>query len=357
MGILPKEKWARILVISAYILIMGAGIYLFFGKAISLLAPFLSAFLLGWLLAAPAEKLCQRTSIKRKLLSFFLVLTVIFFIGFIAFLLANQLISEAQRLFEKLSKNSGNILSSAASIIDDLGNKFPFIYEHLDRDVINGTVTEVIKNLITSLSSYLATVLTGFVTELPDICLFFVVFVIASFYFAIDFKNITAAVTKLIPQQLKSKASSVLSGVKDTLTGYIKAYSVILLVTFAQLFVGFLILRVNYATTLAIVIALLDMLPVIGTGTVLIPWAIITMLMGNIPLGIGLIILFGIITVMREVIEPKLVGSSIGMHPLLTLIAMYAGYRLFGLWGILLLPPLVNLAKTLLNNYTPKGTI
>ncbi len=357
MGILPKEKWSRILVLSAYVLIVGAGIYLFFGKVISLLAPFLSAFFIGWLLFAPAEKLCRRTGIKRKLLSVFLVLTVIFFIGFIAFLLANQLISEAQRLFEKLSENSGNILSSAAELLDGLGNKFPFIYEHLDREVINGTVTEVIKNLITSLSSYLATILTGFVTRLPEICLFFVVFVIASFYFAIDFKNITASMARLIPHRFKSRAGSALTGIKDTFTGYIKAYSIILLVTFAQLFVGFLVLRVNYATTLAMVIALLDMLPVIGTGTVLIPWAAIAMLMGNMPLGIGLLILFGIITVTREVIEPKIIGRSIGMHPLLTLAAMYAGYRLFGLWGILLLPPLVNLAKTLFINYTPKGTI
>ncbi|MBQ3182346.1 MAG: sporulation integral membrane protein YtvI [Clostridia bacterium] len=357
MGILPTQKWSRILVLSAYILIAVAGIYLFFGRVISLLAPFLAAFFIGWLLCSPAEKLCQRTGIKRKLLSFFLVLTVIFFIGFVAFLLANQLISEAQRLFERLSENSSNILSSAAELLDGLGKKFPFIYEHLDREVINGTVTEVIKNLITSLSSYLASALTAFVTRLPDICLFFVVFVIASFYFAIDFKNITAAISKLIPCRFRSSAGSALMGIKDTLTGYIKAYSVILLVTFAQLFVGFLVLRVNYATTLAMVIALLDMLPVIGTGTVLIPWAVITMLMGDMPLGIGLIILFGIITVIREVIEPKLIGSSIGMHPLLTLIAMYAGYRLFGLWGILLLPPLVNLAKTLFTNYTPKDSI
>ncbi len=357
MGILPTQKWSRILVLSAYVIIICAGVYLFFGRIISLLAPFLAAFFIGWMLCGPAEKLCRRTGIRRKLISFFLVLTVIFFIGFVAFLLANQLISEAQRLFEKLSENSANILSSAASVLDSLGEKFPFIYEHLDREVINGTVTEVLKNLITSLSAYLAAALTSFVTKLPDICLFFVVFVIASFYFAIDFKNMTAAISKLIPRRLKGKASTALGGIKDTIIGYVKAYSVILLVTFAQLFVGFLVLRVNYATTLAMVIALLDMLPVIGTGTVLIPWGVIAILMGDTPSGIGLLILFGIITVIREVIEPKLIGSSIGMHPLLTLIAMYAGYRLFGLWGILLLPPLVNLAKTLFNNYTPKGDI
>ncbi|MBQ4561706.1 MAG: sporulation integral membrane protein YtvI [Clostridia bacterium] len=357
MKLLPEEKWAKILVVSAYALIVGAVIHLFFGKILSLGAPFLAAFLLGVVLRRPSEKLHQRTGINKKILSFILVLTVILFIGFVAFLLANQLISESNKLFEKLSKNSENILSSAASLLDDLGKRFPFIYEYLDRDVINGTVTEVLKNLITSLSAYLASALTAVVTKLPDIALFFTVFVIASFYFSIDISNTILAIKKLIPTRLRSKTGSAINTVKGIVSGYIKAYAIILLITFAQLFVGFLVLGISYATTLAIVISLLDMLPVIGTGTVLIPWAAITMLMGNIPLGIGILILFGIITVVREVIEPKIIGSSIGMHPLLTLISMYAGYRLFGLWGILLLPAFVNLAKSLLTNYTPKNRI
>ena len=120
---------------------------------------------------------------------------------------------------------------------------------------------------------------------------------------------------------------------------------------------GFLILRVNYATTLALIIALLDMLPVIGTGTVLIPWGIGAIVTGRVGMGIGILVMFGIITVVREVIEPKIVGSSIGMHPLLTLVAMYTGYKLLGLWGILIFPPALDLAKTLLIDYTPKTNI
>lgn len=357
MSLLPNEKWARILVVAAYTLLAGAAVYLFFGKVLSLFLPFGAAFLVGWLLRSPTDKLCQRFKAPKKLIGFILVLVVMFFIGFVAFLLANQLISEAQRLFEKLSENSGNILASVADALDRLGEKFPFIYDHLDRDVVNGTVTEVLKNLLTSLSGYIASGLTALVTRLPDIGLFFVVFVIASFYFTMDFDAVTSAVNKLLPQKMKNTLRSALERIRSTGAGYLKAYSVILLVTFAQLFLGFLILRVNYATTLAMVIALLDMLPVIGTGTVIIPWAIFAFFCGNRSLGIGLAILFGIITVVREVIEPKIIGSSIGMHPLLTLIAMYAGYKLFGLWGILLLPPIANLVKTLFINYTPKRAI
>ncbi|MBR6513710.1 MAG: sporulation integral membrane protein YtvI [Clostridia bacterium] len=357
MSILPKEKWSRLLVTCAYLVLAAAGIYFFFAKLVSILIPFLGAFLLGWMLYSPAQKLQQRTGLKRGFLSFVLVLTVILFIGFVVFLFANQLISEAQKLFEGLSRNSADILTRAAGLLDELANKFPFIYDHLDRDVINGTVTEVIKNLIASLSSYLAATLTSFVTRLPDITLTFTVFVIASFYFAIDFPRITSSLKKLIPVKYRNRVFEVSNKTKGILAGYIKAYTVILLITFAQLFVGFLILRIDYATTLAIIISFLDMLPVIGIGSILIPWAIITIIGGNIGLGIGLIILFGIITVIREALEPKIIGSSIGMDPVLTLIAMYTGYRLFGLWGILFLPPLANLAKVLLTNYTPKSKI
>ena len=209
---LPKEKWQRTLVICAYAFIIGATVYLFFGKALSVLAPFLAAFLLGWMLKIPAQKLCRRTGIPRRVISLVLVLIFIFFTGFVIFLLANQLIAEAQRLFEGLSENSESILSFAASVLDDLGQRFPFIYEYLDRDVVNGTVTEVLKNLITSLSAYLASLLTSVVTELPDICLVFAVFVIASFYFAIDLPRICRSVGSVLPEGWKKRLSSTAAG-------------------------------------------------------------------------------------------------------------------------------------------------
>ena len=357
MSILPKERWAKLLVLSAYILLAVLAVFLFMGRLFTLFMPFVFAFFVGWMLRSPTEKLHRCFGIPRKIVGFILVSVVIFFIGFVVFLLANQLISEAQRLFEKLSESSGKILSDAAKLLDRAGEKFPFIYEHLDRDVINGSLTEVLKNIISSLSGSLAQLLTAFVTGLPDIGLFFVVFVIASFYFAMDLDAILSLLGALIPKRAKQSLKKTAARLKSTGIGYIKAYSVILLITFAQLFVGFLILKVNYATTLALVIALLDMLPVIGTGTLLIPWGIGAVITGRVGLGIGILVLFGIITVVREVIEPKIIGSTIGMHPLLTLVAMYSGYKLLGIWGILIFPPALDLAKTLLIDYTPKTDI
>lgn len=345
---LPNQKWAKILIAAAYAVLVAGLVYLFFGSILSLLLPFIFAFFLGYIVQSPAESLQKRIRLPRRVIGVIIVLILIFFLGFVIFLLANQLISEVQRLFEKLSANSESIIQGASDLLGELEKKLPFIYEYLDRDVINGTVTEVVKNLITSLSTSLAGLLTAFVGKLPDIGLFFVVFVIASLYFAADFKAINTALITLVPEKLREKLSFAADRMRSTGAGYLKAYSIILLITFAELFVGFLILGVSYSTTLAIVIAVLDMLPVIGTGTVLVPWGLICLLGGKYTLGIGLLILFGVITLVREFIEPRIIGRSIGMHPLLTLAAMYAGYKLFGLVGILLLPLLVNLAKTMI---------
>ena len=339
MNALPKEKWAKILVISAFVILAGVGIYLFLRKILPLFLPFIIAFIIGRLMQSPINRLRKRLKWPVPCLGFILTAVIISFLGFVVFLLINQLIAEAQRLFERLSENSELILSSASAFLDEAGKKLPFIYDYMDRDVIYGTVSEVIKNTLTALTSQLAGILTAFVKGIPDIGLFFVVLVIASFYFAMDYNRIAATISSLLPHKMKGTLASAMSSLKNTCIGYIKAYSVILLITFAQLFVGFLILKVNYATTLALIIALLDMLPVIGTGTVLVPWGIFNLVMGRYGMGIGILVLFGVISIVREVIEPKIIGSSIGMHPLLTLIAMYVGYKLFGLWGILLLPP------------------
>ena len=110
------------------------------------------------------------------------------------------------------------------------------------------------------------------------------------------------------------------------------------LITFVELFVGFLILQVDYAFVLAILIAFVDFLPVLGTGAILAPWGIIALLTKNYFLGIGIIVLFVVMTVIRQIIEPKIVGKSLGVHPILTLIAIYLGYKLFGIVGMIFLP-------------------
>ena len=119
---------------------------------------------------------------------------------------------------------------------------------------------------------------------------------------------------------------------------YAKAYLLLFLLTFVEVLCGLLILRRPYAFLVAFVIATVDILPVLGTGTVLIPWAVILLLSGQYRTGLGLLILYGVVTVVRQIAEPHLIGGTLGIHPLATLFFLFVGVRLFGFAGVLLAP-------------------
>jgi sporulation integral membrane protein YtvI len=125
------------------------------------------------------------------------------------------------------------------------------------------------------------------------------------------------------------------------LIGFLKAQSIILSVTFIESFIGLTFLGIDYAFTLAIIIAVFDILPVLGTGGIYVPWAVINLILGNYRLGVGLLLLYGIIVVVRYMIEPKVVGQQLGIHPLLTLMSMFAGLKLIGVAGLILGPTTV----------------
>jgi predicted PurR-regulated permease PerM len=103
-------------------------------------------------------------------------------------------------------------------------------------------------------------------------------------------------------------------------------------------FIGLALLRVPYAFLLAVLLAVVDFLPLLGTGIILLPWAAVSLLLGEVKLGIGLAVLYGVTSVVRQVLEPKLIGEGLGLHPLVSLAAMYGGLRLFGVWGMILAP-------------------
>ena len=132
-----------------------------------------------------------------------------------------------------------------------------------------------------------------------------------------------------------------------------RSYFLIMLITFSVMLLGFIILRVKYALLMALVVALLDMLPVIGIGTVLIPWSIWCFLADNAALGIGLLILFGAAEIIRQVAEPRIVGNSLGIHPIVTLILLYGSYSIFGIFGLVLIPIFAIVIKTLIEKTKP----
>jgi sporulation integral membrane protein YtvI len=145
--------------------------------------------------------------------------------------------------------------------------------------------------------------------------------------------------------------------VKDNVIGtlgkFIKAYTTLIIITFLELSLGFFILKVPNPFLAAAVVAFVDILPILGTGAVLLPWTIICFIFGNNAMGIGILILYIIITIVRQTLEPRVVGQQIGLHPVVTLICIFVGAQLLGVVGIFLLP----VTATILKKLNDEGTI
>ncbi|MBQ8598829.1 MAG: sporulation integral membrane protein YtvI [Oscillospiraceae bacterium] len=203
---------------------------------------------------------------------------------------------------------------------------------------------ELTNTLSTSLASFSADALsqaTSVAKKIPFWLTTVAFAILCSVFISMDYSSVVQFLLKQLPPRLRP----VLLRCKNFLTGSLfcmmKAYLILLVITFIQLLIGFWLLKIDQPLLWAAVLALLDFLPFIGTGLILVPWGLYQLISGQTALGAGLLILFAILTVVHNLMEPKLVSSSIGLHPLVTLVAMYAGLRLFGFTGLLVAPVLV----------------
>lgn len=200
------------------------------------------------------------------------------------------------------------------------------------------TVAQSLGKFATDLSASAVKLVANGAVSIPGIVVQIIIAVVSSFYIAADYDKILAFLTNLIPAGKRSFIIDVLHYAKTAVGAFIKSYSILFLVTFLELWMGLLILRIPYALGIAFGIALFDLMPILGTGGILLPWAVIALIMGNFSQALGVAVLYIIITIVRNALEARIVGSHIGLHPLATLVAMILGLRLMGLLGMLLFP-------------------
>lgn len=199
--------------------------------------------------------------------------------------------------------------------------------------------------LIESVSDRLLSFAANALTALPDLVLFLLTALLSAYLISIELPSLREKARHILPEAWLQRLRAVGEKLKSALGGYCRAQLRLMLVTFLIITAGLLLLRRDYAFILGILIAAVDALPVFGTGTVLIPWGIVCTLRGDTRGGVGLLLLYALSSVTRTLLEPRIVGRQIGLNPLVTLLAIYGGYRLFGLLGMILLPIAVILCK------------
>lgn len=177
--------------------------------------------------------------------------------------------------------------------------------------------------------------------------------VISSFFFTLDLERVTKFILRQFRPERRNMILEIVISSKVVIWKILCVYALMMTITFFELYAGFTILNIPMAPLLALLVAIVDILPVLGTGTVLIPWGLILLILGDTVLGVGILLLYLIITVVRQTLEPKIIGQQVGLHPIITLLCIYAGAQLIGVVGIFAFPVIATVIKKL----NDEGTI
>ena len=335
---LPKEPYKRVFVVTFYLTLGCILFYVFFRFFWVPLLPFLVALLLAAVIRPCTLFLQKKLRIPQKLSALVLIILFIFGSLFLLYSASVRLLSEAGEFLcaEKLSDTDTGKLTGMLQ--DRLARYFPTAKDYLESKGFSSALRSALKSAATALTEALPSVLSGILTKLPLVLFFITVMAIAAYYLVTERGRIFAGIQKILPQRILSEMQILRRQAGDSLMQYLKAALTLLLVTFIELLVGFLLLRVPYALTLAAIVAVIDFFPILGTGTVMIPWAIFSILSGKSALAIGLLVLWALISAMRQVLEPRIIGKKLGLHPFHALVAMYFGFSLFGFTGLVLSP-------------------
>ena len=306
---------------------------------------FLMPFVIGWIIASIASPLVnwleKKLKIVKKLGSALIVILVLGLIVLAVYLVISRLAVE----IGKLARDFPGMYAQLETGLRQIGDTLSGVFERLPDGIQRG-LNSVAENLDQYMGSFVSRISEptveaagNFAKRVPSYLISFIVSVMSAYFFIIQREEVLQWLKKVSPQSVQKRMTLVMDNLRYAVGGYFKAQFKIMAVIGVILFIGMLILRVRFAILVAILVAFLDMLPFLGTGTVLIPWAVFKLVSGDIRYALGLVILYLTTQLVRRIIEPKLVGDSIGMNPLVTLIFMYIGYRIGGVIGMILAVP------------------
>lgn len=314
--------------------------YLAFRYLLPWCLPFLLALLIAALLEPVVLHLQRRLRFQRGFSALLLTLTLLFLLGGLLSLLGTTLLSQLNALLAAAPAFFDAIPAAAENLLARL-ERFhaggpDWLTAYLQGQLLQ-TVNDM-DSLLRSLSSRAVAALAQAAAALPGGLLAVATCVLAIFFTSASYPALCAAARRFLPEKAMERLRRFRTGAMESLGKWLRAQLTLSCITFFELLAGFLLMRQRYALLLAFLITLLDALPVFGTGTVLIPWGLLCFARGEARRGVGFLVLYGAAALTRQALEPRLLGRQIGLSPLITLLALYTGFRLCGVAGMILFP-------------------
>lgn len=308
---------------------------------LSLFLPFVLGLIVAWLLNPLVRWLQRKLSISRKIISLVLIILIFCLIGGALFGLIWAAVREVISLFE----NWTSVTNSLLGALDNFGEWLSGLQRFgitISLDGLLSSLAGWIQGL--DVSGWLAT-LAGkapdLVSSVTGFILAVVVFIMASYFITGDYPRLRFLITDRVPADGREFCGKVKKIFMEAFGGYIRSQLILTLGVFAILAVGFTIIQQPYGLVLAVVFSVMDFIPIIGSGTVMVPWMVIDLIIGNYMHALEFAIIWGLIVLFRRVAEPKILGDQTGLSPILSLIGIYVGMRVAGVAGMIVGPLLI----------------
>ncbi len=367
-----KRKW--IINVIYYLMLAALG-YFLYKYAFGVCFPILFAFIIAVILQKPKNFIVKKTFIKKGAASTICVFALLLIIAAVIVLIGVRATEEIKGFIDYLVtqfQNTDAVINTIETSILSFVGKLPeFLSKTVTESVSSifsqirefaaGTSKELPSTITGGLSdkfniSWITTPITGVIStasRIPSVLIGIVVTIVCACFMTADYDRITNFVYCQFPKDKRKDLTRAKQLLKINLGKMGKAYALIMLVTFVEIFIGLTVLQLlgifqsSYIALISVITAIIDIVPVLGTGTVVLPWAAYSLIVGDYGMAIGLIIIYVVVTIIRQIVEPKLVAGQLGLPPFITLTAMYLGLKIFGVLGVFVLPILIIMLKLL----------
>ncbi|ADU94948.1 sporulation integral membrane protein YtvI [Geobacillus sp. Y412MC52] len=317
--------------------------------------PLLFALATALLLEPSIRRLQENYKLKRAHAVTAIFSLFIIILGLSLYFLVVIFVQQVMALSQKLPY----VLNEATKVLDRLIQTWQSYSSSIPQEIIDSLERGVntVEQMLLSFATNLTQSLVHYIAAIPAFLIHFLVYLIALFLICLDLPQLKQGMRRYLSERTEQRLGMVVAQLSKAGIGFLKAQFLLSLITFFLALSGLFVLGVDYAALMALVIVVVDILPILGTGSVLVPWGLISMANGNNTLGIGLIVLFVVITVVRRIIEPKVFSTNLGISPLAALVSVYLGFQLLGFIGLFVGPVVVILVEALAKAGVIKWTI